>query len=48
MEQEKRVVIRITPVSSFHSPSVHHVEDADPDADELLDGLGARLPWREA
>jgi PPOX class probable F420-dependent enzyme len=48
MEKENRVVIRITPESSFHSPSVHDVEDADPDSDEPLHGLGARLPWREA
>ena len=48
MEQEQRVVIRITPESSFHSPSVHDVEDADPDSDEPLHGLGARIPWREA
>ena len=48
MEQEKRVVIRITPESSFHSPSVHNVEAADPDSDKPLHGLGARLPWRDA
>jgi PPOX class probable F420-dependent enzyme len=48
MEQEKRVVIRITPESTFHSPSVHDIEDADPDSDKPLHGLGARLPWREA
>ena len=48
MEKEKRVVIRITPESSFHSPSVHNVEDADPDSDEPLHGLGARILWREA
>ena len=48
MEREKRVVIRITPESTFHSPSVHDVEDADPDSDEALHGLGARLPWRQA
>ena len=48
MEQEKRVVIRITPESTFHSPSVHDVEDADPDSDQPLHGLGARIPWREA
>ena len=48
MEQEKRVVIRITPESTFHSPSVHNVEDADPDSEKPLHGLGARLRWREA
>lgn len=48
MEQEKRVVIRITPESTFHSPSVHDVEDVDPDSDQPLHGLGARIPWREA
>lgn len=47
MEKEGRVVIRITPESSFHSPSVHNVEDADPNSDKPLHGLGARLPWRE-
>jgi len=47
MEKEGRVVIRITPESTFHSPSVHNVEDADPNADEPLHGLGARLPWRQ-
>ncbi len=46
MEKEDRVVVRITPDSTFHSPSVHDVEDADPDADEPLHGLGARIPWR--
>jgi nitroimidazol reductase NimA-like FMN-containing flavoprotein (pyridoxamine 5'-phosphate oxidase superfamily) len=48
MEQERRVVIRITPESTFHSPSVHNVEDADPDSDQPLHGLGARISWRDA
>ena len=48
MEKEGRVAIRITPESSFHSPSVHNLEDADPKSEKPLHGLGARLPWREA
>ena len=48
LERENRVVIRITPESTFHSPSVHDVEKADPDSDQPLHGLGARIPWREA
>ena len=48
LEKEKRVSIYITPDSTFHSPSVHDVEKADPDSDQLLHGLGARIPWREA
>jgi nitroimidazol reductase NimA-like FMN-containing flavoprotein (pyridoxamine 5'-phosphate oxidase superfamily) len=48
LEREKRVVIRISPESTFHSPSVHDVEDADPDSDQPLHGLGARMPWQEA
>ncbi|MEM9177095.1 MAG: pyridoxamine 5'-phosphate oxidase family protein [Myxococcota bacterium] len=45
MEKENRVVVRITPESTFHSPSVHDLEKADPDSDAPLHGLGARLPW---
>ncbi len=48
LERENRVVVRITPESTFHSPSVHDVEDADPDSDQPLHGLGARIPWRDA
>jgi len=51
MEKEGRVVIRITPESTFHSPSVHPKEDGDfegADDEKPLHGLGARLPWREA
>ena len=46
LEREQRVVVRISPESTFHSPSVHDVEDADPESDQPLHGLGARLPWR--
>jgi PPOX class probable F420-dependent enzyme len=48
LQREKRVVIRIRPESTFHSPSVHDVEDVEPDSDQPLHGLGARIPWREA
>ena len=50
MEKEKRVVIRITPESTFHSPAVHPKDDGEfegADDDKTLHGLGARLPWRE-
>jgi PPOX class probable F420-dependent enzyme len=52
MEREKRVVIRITPESTFHSPAVHPNDEGEfegaEDSDKPLHGLGARLPWREA
>ncbi len=47
MIREKRVAIRVSPQSTFHSPSVHPEEgDADA-AEKMVHGLGARLPWAE-
>lgn len=49
MERENRVVIRVTPYSTFHSPPVH-LNNAD-DAlkaetkEKMEHGYGARLPW---
>lgn len=51
MEKEGRVVIRISPESTFHSPAVHPNDEGEfegTDEDKPLHGLGARLPWREA
>ena len=51
MERENRVVVHITPESTFHSPAVHPKEDGEFEGandDKPLHGLGARLPWREA
>ena len=45
MVREDRVAIRVTPESTFHSPSVHpDADDADA-ARKMEHGLGARLPW---
>jgi len=46
MEREKRIVICVTPQSSFHSPSVHP-EAGDKKGEKMVHGLGARLPWAE-
>ena len=49
MRKEKRVVVRVTPESTFHSPAVHpddgaQVVEAGREG-RPLHGLGARLPW---
>lgn len=44
MVRENRVVILVTPETSFHSPSVHPDEEG---AEGMTHGLGARLPWSE-
>lgn len=50
LEREKRVVVRITPESTFHSPAVHPDDNEEVvqagESDEAVHGLGARLPWR--
>jgi len=45
MKREKRVAIRFTPESTFHSPSVHPETQEDGTQKEMVHGLGARLPW---
>ena len=47
MEKENRVAISVTPLSSFHSPSVHPEGDDADSAEKMVHGLGARLPWNE-
>ena len=47
MIREKRVAIRVSPRSSFHSPSVHPDADDAEAAEKMVHGLGARLPWSE-
>jgi nitroimidazol reductase NimA-like FMN-containing flavoprotein (pyridoxamine 5'-phosphate oxidase superfamily) len=44
MVRENRVAICVAPQSSFHSPSVHPEEDG---VEDMVHGLGARLPWAE-
>ncbi len=45
MIRENRVVVKVHPESTFHSPSVHP-EAGDKDAAEKMQhGLGARLAW---
>jgi general stress protein 26 len=44
MVRENRIVICVTPQSSFHSPSVHPDAD-DKKGEKMVHGLGARLPW---
>ncbi len=50
-EKEGRVVVRVTPKSTFYSPPVHlHKADDALDKEKMKDfkhGLGARLPWRD-
>lgn len=52
MKRESRVVIRVTPESTFHSPAVHPENEAQVIAagasGQPVHGLGARLPWRES
>lgn len=49
MERENRVVIRVKPYSTFHSPPVHLHKGEDalkPETKEKMKhGYGARLPW---
>jgi PPOX class probable F420-dependent enzyme len=49
MEREDRVVIRVKPQSTFHSPPVHLEKDDDLESEETQDkmkhGYGARLDW---
>ena len=47
MVREERVAIRVSPTSSFHSPSVHPDGDDRDAASKMVHGLGARLPWVE-
>ena len=47
MSREGRVAIRVSPRSSFHSPSVHPDSDDAEAAEKMVHGLGARLPWSE-
>ena len=47
MIREKRVAIRVSPRSSFHSPSVHPESDDAEATAKMVHGLGARLPWSE-
>jgi PPOX class probable F420-dependent enzyme len=44
-QREGRVVLRLTPYATFHSPPkhVHRASDID---ESLLHDLGASLPWR--
>jgi hypothetical protein len=42
--REKRVVLRCTPYTSFHSPP-KHVHQASDVGEKLLHGLGESLPW---
>jgi hypothetical protein len=42
--REGRVVVRLTPYATFHSPPVH-VHDATDVSEKLLHGLGDTLPW---
>ena len=47
MVRENRVAVRVSPRSSFHSPSVHPDRDDAQAAAKMVHGLGARLPWAE-
>ncbi len=44
-KREDRVVIRVTPESTFYSPPVHL--NAGDDGSAMEHGYGKRLPWRE-
>ena len=43
-KKEDRVVIRLSPESTFYSPPVHL--DAGDDGSDMEHGYGARLPWK--
>jgi hypothetical protein len=49
MEREDRVVIRVKPQSTFHSPPVHLEKDDDLESEatqgKMKHGYGARLDW---
>jgi len=45
--REQRVVLRLTPLSTFESPP-RHVSSASDVDESLLHGLGATLPWDAA
>jgi nitroimidazol reductase NimA-like FMN-containing flavoprotein (pyridoxamine 5'-phosphate oxidase superfamily) len=45
MIKENRVAIRVTPQSTFHSPSVHPESNDEDATEKMVHGLGARLPW---
>lgn len=47
MTRENRVAIKVSPRSSFHSPSVHPEGDDAEATAKMVHGLGARLPWAE-
>ncbi len=51
LERERRVVVRVTPESTFHSPAVHPDDEEEVmeagKSDKPLHGLGARLPWKD-
>jgi hypothetical protein len=42
--REGRVVVRLTPYATFHSPP-RHVHDANDVGEKLLHDLGNSLPW---
>ena len=44
-EREGRVVLRLTPYATFHSPPKHVHRESDIN-ESLLHDLGASLPWR--
>jgi len=43
-KREGRVVVRLTPYATFHSPP-KHVHQASDVSEKLLHGLGDALPW---
>jgi hypothetical protein len=43
-KREGRVVVRLTPYATFHSPP-KHVHQASDVSEKLLHGLGDSLPW---
>jgi hypothetical protein len=51
MKRENRVIVRVAPESTFHSPAVHPENEAQVieagSSGKAVHGLGARLRWRE-
>lgn len=49
MKRENRVIIRVAPESTFHSPAVHPENEAQVieagKSGKAVHGLGSRLPW---
>jgi PPOX class probable F420-dependent enzyme len=47
IRRENRVVLRLTPYATFHTPSrhVHSSDDINEDNENLVHGLGINLPW---